>query len=202
MSKEQPSESPETSAKSEVQATDIAVGPHSTLVKAAEQLGSATIREVQEAQARARTKLDDSVELPSEREAILDGMTIEELANEIRVGEEKIAEILGKVAKAQAKVDEVKNYIDGLRRKYELATKRSDAELAVEYLECQKKERIAHFAEALKARGVIKDAGVDHIVDMSALGLGVSPVDRAIAADIQARRYVKNKESRQLPRKV
>lgn len=185
----------DSNATPTVAASDVAVGPESTLMKASAQLGKPTIREIQAEQARARTAIDDAKVLTPEREKELDGMTLEELAKEIRDGEERILDIETKRARAKAKIDEIRAYVDGLRMKYELANRRSDAELAVEYLECQKKERVAKFKEALRARGVIEAAGVDHIVDLHSIGLGVSPADQAIAADIKARRYVRSKEA-------
>lgn len=192
MSKEQPG----MSAEPTVAPTDIAVNPKSPLVKAAEQLGHSTMREVQASQAQLRTKIDDSTELTVERVKELDGMTVEELANEIRAAEAKKLEIMGKMAKAQAKVDELTAYVDSLRHKFEVANRRSPEEVSAEYMEAQKRERVLRFQEAMHVRGVMQDAGVGHFADLQAIGLGVSPIDQAIAADITGRRRLRNLEAR------
>lgn len=196
MSKEQPKMSEQATAEPVVVPTDIEKNPKSPLLKAAEQLGTGSMREVQAAQAQSRAKIDDTVELTPERVKELDGMTVEDLANEIRSAEAKKTEIMGKMAKAQAKVDELTLYVDGLRRKYEIANARTPSEKAAEYMESQKQERIQRFKEALHVRGQMEEAGIGHYADLQAIGLGVSPIDMAISADIMSRRRLRSMEAR------
>lgn len=176
---------------------EFATSADSPLSHASALTGHKTISEIQQEQARQRQSLAGETVLSAEAQQQLDGMTLEELAAEIKEREAKKEELLGKMNKAQAKVNEITAYVDDLRRRYEIASRKSEDETRQEYLEGAKRERVARHQEALQVRGALEAANVGHVANLDALGLGISPVDQAIAAQISSRRQTERREAKQ-----
>lgn len=146
-----------------------------------------TVRETQAEQAAARTALAE-INKPAAPTPV-QTMDLDELAAEIDRQEARLLDLETKVHKATARRDEIITHICTLRQQKEAAEKQSFEEGNRDYLEGVKAEYVGRFADALRVRNALKDAGIGHMAGaMVKVGLGVSAVDQAIAKDLSERR--------------
>jgi hypothetical protein len=105
--------------------------------------------------------------------------------------------LAGKVSRAAARVQEIRATIDNLRAKITAATTVSEAETNRQYLEGSKRMMQERFAQQLAARRALQEADPNLRADMDALGLGKSPIDRAIANELTGKRRAESQAALQ-----
>lgn len=193
-----PVEEPKASRK---QGTPI-VDDGSPLAQAAQRAKVETMEELQAMQAAARAT---AIAQPPQDQALnelasesLSGLSLEELAKAIRAAEDEHEVLSRKVSKAQAKVNEIRAHVDGLRAQYIARTQVPNAVANQEYLESVKRTMQDRFASAVAASKAIATVDPQLQLDKDALGLGKSPLDRAIAGELQAKRRAESRAALQV----
>jgi hypothetical protein len=169
----------------------------SPLALAAAQQGVDSIEELQRKQAADRTAALPQTEPAAAVATPLGEMDLHELATEVRRLEEEEAVLAGKVSRAAARVQEIRATIDNLRAKITAATTVSEAETNRQYLEGSKRMMQERFAQQLAARRALQEADPNLRADMDALGLGKSPIDRAIANELTGKRRAESQAALQ-----
>ena len=168
----------------------IEKGSH--LYMAMRAIGARNLQELQRIQAEQRAAANgDGPTLPIAQMAA----DLASLQQELQEMNAILEDLQPKVEKANAKIAKCFARKCELEQAITNALKVPEGVSNQQYLEGQKKQRIEEFKGALAAKQAIKDAGVEHLVKIDKLKLGISPLDQAIEQQNLAEQRIASQEA-------
>lgn len=165
------------------------------LQQAMDEHGAASLAELQKIQAAARGGYVDRIQIPANFSETAKA-EIQKLEDELQTKTRLRDEIASKLAKGEAKKQELNGQISTLADTLNAIRKQTEASSNRDYLKSCLNEREEKIRKMNALNALLEREGLQGIVDMDAVGLGASPLDAAIKHDHFVRRQKANAEAK------